>query len=52
MFDIFTWVLLPELTRSEVSVGIFGSSPFDREIERVAGYPCEGVGDSDGGECD
>ncbi|PTB28861.1 hypothetical protein C9I56_11265 [Paraburkholderia caribensis] len=26
------------------------STPFDREIERVAGYPC--FADSDGGECD
>jgi hypothetical protein len=29
---------------------IGGTHPFDREIERVAGYTCEG--DSDGGECD
>jgi hypothetical protein len=52
MFDIFTWALLPELTRHEASVAIFGSSPVDREIERAAGYPCPCEGDSDGGECD
>jgi hypothetical protein len=34
----------------EPSVRIFGSSESDREIERVAGYACDG--DSDGGEAD
>lgn len=29
---------------------IGGTHPFDREVERVAGYPC--FADSDGGECD
>lgn len=55
MFDFFYWPLLAE-DFGLLPVVIMRGQPaeatprFDREIERIAGYPCDA--DSDGGECD